>query len=54
LEQDVLIAIASENHFDLHDLSEKNKVLIWRHDNDIFMAVTSGDARDLRERIDAR
>ena len=54
LEKDVLTAIASEDHFDLHDLSDKDKVLIWRHEDDIFMAVTSGDARALRERIQAR
>lgn len=51
LESDVLMAIAGENHFDLHDLSDKNKVLIWRDSDDIFMAVTSGDARALRQRI---
>lgn len=51
LENDVLMAIAGENHFDLHDLSEKHKVLIWRDKDDIFMAVTSGDARALRQRI---
>lgn len=51
LENDVLTAIAGENHFDLHDLSDKNKVLIWRNNDDIFMAVTSGDARALRQRI---
>ena len=52
LERDILAAISSEDHFDIHDLSDRQKVLIWRNANDIFMAVTSLDARELRQRIE--
>ncbi len=51
LEGDILEAIAGENTFDLHDLNDKQKFVIWRNANDIFMAVTAGDPIELRNRI---
>ena len=51
LEQGVLQAIANENVFNLFDLSERNKVLVWRDADDIFLAVTRQDAAELRDRI---
>ncbi|MFK7846053.1 MAG: hypothetical protein AB8G77_12200, partial [Rhodothermales bacterium] len=50
LESDILSAIASDNSFDLHDLNDNQKFVIWRSANDIFMAVTSSDPRALRDR----
>ena len=51
LGDDILEAIASENTFDLHDLNDRQKFVIWRNSNDIFMAVTAGDPIQLRDRI---
>ena len=51
LKRDILTAISSDDHFDVHDLGEKEKAVVWRNSNDIFIAVTAGDARALRERI---
>ncbi|WP_456425056.1 hypothetical protein [Rhodocaloribacter sp.] len=50
LERDILLQIESDDRFDLHDLGEQ-KVLVWRNRDDIFVAVTSGDADLLRSRI---
>ncbi len=51
LERSILTAIADDSHFDLLDLSDDNKVLIWRHADDIYLAVTRGDATGLKDRI---
>lgn len=50
LEPDVLRLIQNDQHFDLHDLDEQN-VLVWRYRDDIFVAVTEGNADLLRSRI---
>ncbi|MEX1055342.1 MAG: hypothetical protein WED81_04900 [Rhodothermales bacterium] len=50
LERDILRQIEDEGNFDLHDLGE-DKVLIWRNRDDIYIAITSGDAEELRQRI---
>lgn len=50
LERDVMEQIEDESHFDLHDLGE-TRVLIWRDRDEIFVAVTRGDATELQERI---
>ncbi len=51
LQPDILTAIANEDRFDLHDLSDREKFVIWRNSDDIFMAVTEGNPMDLRNRI---
>ena len=50
LEGDVLRQIEDEGNFDLHDLGD-TKALIWRYRDDIFVAITEGDAEELRGRI---
>ncbi len=50
LERDVLSQIEEEGHFDLHDLG-KEKALVWRRRDDILVAITTGDAEELRQRI---
>lgn len=50
LERDILRQIEDEGNFDLHDLGE-DKVLIWRNRDDIYIAITPGDAEELRQRI---
>lgn len=50
LERDILRQIEAEGNFDLHDLGE-TKALIWRYRDDIFVAITTGDAEELRGRI---
>jgi DNA-directed RNA polymerase specialized sigma24 family protein len=50
LERDILTQIQDDAHFDLHDLGD-DKVLIWRHRDEILLAVTRGDAERLRRRI---
>jgi DNA-directed RNA polymerase specialized sigma24 family protein len=50
LTRDVLNQIENDEHFDLHDLGE-TQVLIWRNEDDIFLAVTPGNAEALRGRI---
>lgn len=50
LAPDVLNQIAEDQHFDLYDEGAA-KVLIWRDRDDIFLAVTRGDAEALSERI---
>ena len=50
LERDILLQIENDDRFDLHDLGER-KVLVWRNRDDIFVAVTAGDADLLRSRI---
>ncbi len=50
LEPGILRQIQEEQRFDLHDLGER-QVLVWRHRDDIYLAVTSGDAEALRQRI---
>lgn len=50
LASDVLRQIEDDEHFDLHDLGTE-RVLVWRNRDDIFVAVTRGDAETLRERI---
>ncbi len=50
LARDILLQIESDDRFDLHDLGER-KVLVWRNRDDIFVAVTTGDANVLRSRI---
>ncbi len=50
LERDILRQIEDEGNFDLHDLG-REKALIWRHRDDIFIAITEGDAEELRGRI---
>ncbi len=51
LQSDILEAITREDQFDLRDLNEKQKFVIWRKRDDIFMAVTSIDPQALRDRI---
>ena len=51
LESDILQAIANDERFDLHDLNDKQKFVIWRSADDIFMAVTPNDPVELRNRI---
>lgn len=50
LAADILRQIEDDEHFDLHDLGAE-RVLVWRNRDDIFVAVTRGDAERLRERI---
>lgn len=50
LEPDILRQIQEEQRFDLHDLGER-QVLVWRNRDDIYVAVTPGDAEALRHRI---
>lgn len=50
LEPGILRQIQEEQHFDLHDLGER-QVLVWRNRDDIYVAVTTGDAESLRHRI---
>lgn len=50
LARDVLSQIEDESHFDLFDLDQR-KVLIWRYQDEIFLAITEGDVADLRGRI---
>ncbi len=50
LSRDVLDQIESEGNYDLHDLGE-SKALIWRRRADIYVAITEGDADELRDRI---
>lgn len=50
LTPDVLNQIADEQHFDLYD-EGANKVVVWRHRDDVFLAVTRGDAEALTDRI---
>ena len=50
LEGDILRQIEDDAHVDIHDLGE-NKVLVWRHRDDIYVAVTQGNAESLRQRI---
>jgi len=50
LSMDVLRQIEDDTHFDLHDLGHA-QVLVWRHRDIIFIAVTEGNASDLRDRI---
>lgn len=48
--RDILRQIEDQGNFDLHDLGEE-KALIWRYRDDIFVAITFGDAEELRGRI---
>lgn len=50
LSPDVLTQIESEGFFDLHDLGDA-KALVWRQRDDIYIAITGGDAEALQERI---
>lgn len=50
LERDILRQIENDAHVDIHDLGEE-KVLVWRHRDDIYVAVTRSDAEALRQRI---
>jgi DNA-directed RNA polymerase specialized sigma24 family protein len=50
LDLDVLRQIEDDTHYDLHDLGHA-QVLVWRHRDVIFIAVTDGDAATLRDRI---
>jgi len=50
LDVDVLRQIEDDTHYDLHDLGHA-QVLVWRHRDVIFIAVTDGDAATLRDRI---
>ena len=50
LEGDILRQIEDDDHVDIHDLGE-SKVLVWRHRDDIYVAVTQGNAESLRQRI---
>lgn len=50
LEPDIQNQIVAEQHYDLHDLGEK-QVLVWRHRDDIYVAVTHGEAETLQGRI---
>ncbi len=50
LAPDIRRQIETDHHFDLHDLGEA-KVLVWRNQDDIFVAVIPTDAASLRERI---
>ena len=50
LAPDILRQIETDRHFDLHDLGER-RVLVWRYRDDIFVAVTEGNAEALQQRI---
>lgn len=50
LASDVLRQIEDDTHYDIHDLGDR-QVLIWRHRSVIYVAVTSGEASELRDRI---
>ena len=50
LGRDILGQIEDEGNFDLHDLGTE-KALVWRRSDDILVAITSGDAEELRRRI---
>ncbi len=50
LEPEIQQQITDTGRFDLHDLGKRN-VLVWRHRDDIFVAVTPGDPEALRQRI---
>ncbi len=50
LERTILTAIADARQVDLHAYSETQKIAIWRHADDIFLAVAS-DPEGLRDRI---
>ncbi len=50
LADDVLARIEDDSAFDIHDRGE-NKAVVWRSRDDVFIAVTTGDANRLRERI---
>lgn len=51
LAPDVLSQIQDDGRFDLYDLNDRRQVLIWRYRDDIFLAVISAGAEQLRERI---
>ena len=50
LGRDILRQIEESGHFDLYDL-DAEKVLVWRNQDEIYIAVTTGDAETLRQRI---
>ena len=50
LGRDILGQIEEEGNFDLHDLGAE-KALVWRRSDDILVAITAGDAEELRRRI---
>lgn len=50
LAPDILRQIETDRHFDLHDLGER-RVLVWRYRDEIFVAVTEGNAEALQQRI---
>ncbi len=50
LTRDVLEQIAQQDGYNLFDLGQL-QVLIWRHTNEIYMAVTPGGGAELRGRI---
>lgn len=50
LGRDILGQIEEEGNFDLHDLGAE-KALVWRRSDDILVAITRGDAEELRRRI---
>ncbi len=50
LEPEIQQQITDTGRFDLHDLGKRN-VLVWRHRDDIYVAVTPGDPEALRQRI---
>jgi DNA-directed RNA polymerase specialized sigma24 family protein len=49
-DRETLMQIQEEGRYDLHDLGGK-QVLVWRHRNAIFVAVTEGQAEALHDRV---
>lgn len=45
-----LSQIQDPGHYDLHDLG-RQQLLVWRHRNNIFVAVTRGQAETLQDRV---
>ncbi len=50
LDRDTRIALEASDAIAIHDLRSAN-ALVWRHRDDVFVAVTESDADALRERI---
>lgn len=49
-ERETLSQIEDAGHYELHDLG-RQQVLVWRDRDDIFVAVTRGDAEALQDRL---
>ena len=51
LEPDVRDALNDDRHYDLHDTGDA-KAILWRDRDDVFVAVTQGNAESVSRRID--